>query len=229
MDHLQAQQMKAPERYLLGELAAAEAEEFELHYFDCPHCAMAVESGESFLANAREWFRNPEVAAQSERRKERNEKVSLFEAVTAFWRRPAFGIPVMAVLAGIAIYQGFIVIPGLHRVLDTARALPAVQLIGVSRGEPIILHVPAQAPFTTVAGDIPPGSSYQHYLCVLTRDGSEVSTIVAPAPAEGVPITVLIPSSKLKPGPQELELYGEKPDGQRSDRISRYPFTVQFD
>lgn len=226
MDHLHAQQIKAPERYLLGELAAAEAEEFELHYFDCPQCAMAVESGESFLANAKEWFRNPAPVTQPERR--RSEK-SFFESLSAFWKQPVFALPMMAALAGIAVYQGLVVIPGLHQVLNTARALPAVQLIGVSRGEATVLRVPPGAPFATVAGDIPPGSSYQHYLCVLTRDGAEVSAIVAPAPAEGMPITVLIPSSKLKVGPQELDLYGEKPDGQRSDRISKYPFTVQFE
>jgi len=226
VDHLQAQQTKAAERYLLGELAAAEAEEFELHYFDCPHCALAVESGESFLANAKEWFRHPEPIAQVERR--RPEK-SFFESLSAFWKQPLFAIPVMAALAGIALYQGLVVIPGLHQILDSARALPAVQLIGASRGETTVIHVPKGAPFASVMGDIPPGTPYQHYLCVLTRDGSDVATVVAPAPAEGMPITVLLPSSKLKPGPQELDLYGEKPDGQRSDRISKYPFTVQLD
>jgi hypothetical protein len=225
LDHLQAQQNKTAERYLLGELPAAEADEFELHYFECPQCALAVESGEVFVANARAWFEKP--GAVDHTRTEHSE-TSFFAALSA-WLRPALAIPVMAALAGIALYQGLVVIPGLHQILNTARSLPAVQLIGASRGEATVIHVPHSDPFASIAGDIPPGTPYKHYFCVLTQDGAEVATIVAPAPAEGAPITVLIPSGQLKPGPQELDLYGEKPDGQRSDRISKYPFTVQFD
>ncbi|MDE3199255.1 MAG: zf-HC2 domain-containing protein [Acidobacteriota bacterium] len=217
--------MQAAERYLLGELSAADAEKFELHYFECPQCAAAVENGEAFLANARAWFHRPEPAAQPEPKRTGNFAWAAFAA----WLRPAFAIPVMAALAAIAIYQGLVVIPGLYRVLNPARSLPAVQLIGASRGEATVIHVPHGAPFASVMGDIPPGTAYRHYVCVLTRGSSEVSAIVAPAPAEGMPVTVLIPSSQLKSGPQELDLYGEKPDGQRSDRISKYPFTVEFD
>lgn len=225
MDHLQAQQNKTAERYLLGELEAAEAEAFEMHYFECEQCSLAVENGEVFLANARAWFQNPRPVDHTHT--ERSE--TSFFALLSSWLRPAFAIPVMAALAGIALYQGLVVIPGLHKIVNTARSLPAVQLIGASRGETTVVHVRHDDPFASIAGDIPPGTPFQRYICVLTRDGAEVAAIPAPAPAEGMPITVLIPSSQLKPGPQELDLYGEKPDGQRSDRISKYPFTAQFD
>ena len=60
MDHLHAYETKAPERYVLGELTAAEAEDFELHYFDCEQCAVAVESSQLFIANARAVLGNHE-------------------------------------------------------------------------------------------------------------------------------------------------------------------------
>jgi len=53
MDHSQAIETQAAERYLLGELSASEAEDFEQHYFECTDCAEAVESGGVFIANAR--------------------------------------------------------------------------------------------------------------------------------------------------------------------------------
>jgi len=39
MDHLDAENMKAVERYMLGDLAVSEVEEFERHFFDCPQCS----------------------------------------------------------------------------------------------------------------------------------------------------------------------------------------------
>ena len=53
MDHSRATEVQAAERYLLGELPAGEAEEFERHYFECPDCAQAVEAGVEFIGDAR--------------------------------------------------------------------------------------------------------------------------------------------------------------------------------
>lgn len=222
MDHLHAQQTRAAERYLLGELPAGEAEEFELHYFECRQCALAVEAGESFMANARACFREPEnpKPQQAEAHAADRPRRSFLGAVAAFWRSPVFTVPVMAALASLAIYQGV--------VLNTAAPLPSLQLIGASRGDEPVLHIPPRRRFAQIEADIPPAEPFKQYLCVLTRDGREVTGIASPAPEEGQPITILFPVAKLKAGHQDLTLYGLGPDGARSDRISTYPFSVQF-
>ncbi len=51
MDHQSAVDRNLAERYLLGELEAAEAAEFEEHFFDCPACAEDVRMGRTFVAN----------------------------------------------------------------------------------------------------------------------------------------------------------------------------------
>ena len=226
MDHLHAKDTNAAERYLLGELPAAEAEDFELHYFECQQCALAVEAGQLFVANARAHFSEP-MTPQS-RVETRRTGPSFLETIAAFWRRPAFAIPVMAALAALAIYQNAVTIPGMRRVLTTARSLPALQLIGASRGDEPVSHVPVGSDFVALAADIPPAEPFQQYVCVLTRDGREVSTTPTPAPAEGQPITLQIPVGQLKPGHHDLTLYGIGPGGRRSDKISTYPFSVQF-
>ncbi|HZL56829.1 MAG TPA: hypothetical protein VFC21_07100 [Bryobacteraceae bacterium] len=227
MDHLHAQKTNAAERYLLGELPAEDAGDFELHYFECAQCALAVEAGDAFLANARAHFRDPESTHPHGKPAPGH---SFLNALQSFWRYPAFTIPVIAALAAIALFQGLVAIPGLHRILNTARSLPAVQLIGASRGDEIVVHVPAGSPFVSLAADIPPGSEFKQYVCVLTNGARrEISSSVHPAPNEGQPISVLIPAAQLRPGNHELTLFGLSPNGQRSDRISTYPFNVQLD
>ncbi len=234
MDHLHAQQTNAPERYLLGELPPDEAEDFELHYFECQQCALAIESCEQFIAGVCAYYKEPAIA---ESRREAEQPVRSFpqtrflQKIAAFWTRPVFAIPVMAALAVVIVYQGAVVIPRMQRVLSTARSLPAVQLIGASRGDgPPVLKVSANKdPFAELMADIPPAEPYKQYLCVLIRDQHEVSETLTPAPGEGQPITIQVPVGQLRSGRQDLALYGVKPDGQRSDEtISSSPFQVEF-
>jgi len=227
LDHIHAQQTNAAERYLLGELPAGEAEDFELHFFECQQCALDVESGDLFLVNARSHFLDPVKPSPKEEAKYKPGR-SFLEAIAAFWQRPAFSLPVMAALAALAIYQNTMVIPGMRRVLNTARSIPAVLLIGASRGEEPVLHLPAGSVFAHLEADVPPAEPFQQYICVLTREGREISATPSPAPADGQPITIEVPVSQLRSGHQDLTLFGIAPDGQRTDKISTYPFSVQF-
>jgi hypothetical protein len=237
LDHLHAQQMNAPERYLLGELQPAEAEDFELHYFECPQCALAVESGEQLIASVCAYYKDPmtpksraEARAEAQKPARSFLQTPFLQAIAAFWSRPAFAIPVMAGLGALTLYQGAVVIPQMRSVLNTARSVPAVQLIGASRGdEPVLKVSPRKDPFAELMADIPPAEPYKEYLCVLIRDKHEVSETLTPAPGEGQPIIIQVPVGQLRSGRQDLDLYGVKPDGQRSDeRISTAPFQVEF-
>src|SRR5713226_5400559 len=57
MDHETAVQLKATERYYLGELTGEDREGFEEHYFMCPECAEDVRALTVFAANAKAVFR----------------------------------------------------------------------------------------------------------------------------------------------------------------------------
>lgn len=224
--------MNAPERYLLGELQPAEAEDFELHYFECQQCALAVESGEQLIASVCAYYKDPITPKpRTEEQKPRRSflKATFLQKMAAFWSRPAFAIPVMAGLGALTLYQGLVVIPQMRSVLYTARPLPAVQLIGASRGDEPVLKVNAKKdPFAELKADIPPAEPYKEYLCVLIRDKREVSETLTPAPGEGQPITIQVPVGQLKSSHHDLTLYGVKPDGRRSDKINTYPFRVEF-
>jgi hypothetical protein len=51
--------------------------------------------------------------------------------------------------------------------------------------------------------------------------------VVNPAPAEGHPIAILVPTRVLRPGEDVLTISGEGTDGQPSDKISTYRFDFQ--
>lgn len=224
MDHSNALATQAAERYLLGELPADEAEEFEIHYFECPQCALAVESGDQFIAAVREGI--PEAAAQPVPKPQ--PRTSLWDSVAAFFRQPAFGLAMAGLLAPVVIYQNAVLIPQMHAVLNTARPLTAVLLIGAFRGEDTPVPVAKGDPFVSLAALPPSGANFKEYVSVLTRGGQEILRSVDPAPTEGDPITILIPSRQLRAGSHVLTLYGRAPDGGLSDKIQTYPFTVQL-
>ena len=54
MNHQQALEEHATERYLLGEMAPEERRAFEEHYLECPECLEAVTFGADFMEAGRQ-------------------------------------------------------------------------------------------------------------------------------------------------------------------------------
>ena len=229
MDHVTAVNERSAERYLLGEMSAVEAEEFERHYFDCQECAFAVEEGQILVANARAVF--AEADAEASRAESGDPaKKSLLDLLRAWWRQPLVAFPAAAAvaLAALAVYQGTVVIPGLRQELGEARVLPAYQLIAASRGAASQITVPSGAPSLAVEADVPPDARFPEYVCELSAKGHIVFRVEAPAPAEGQPITILIPAKELPAGQDELDIYGADSKGQQRDRVSTFGFAVAY-
>lgn len=223
MDHSQAIGTQAAERYLLGELSASEAEDFEQHYFECTDCAEAVESGGAFIANARAVLGRPSRPAPASPPVPRTP--FRFLSLQPQW---AFALASAAAVAfaGIALYQGAIVIPRLAHLLENPVILPAIQLAGASRGGAAPIRVPRGTPFVPLSADIPPDVRSAQYRCVLTRAGQNVFAVTGPAPVGAQPITVLVPAGKLSSGDYELTIFGE--NGPENGKIATYLFHFEF-
>ncbi len=228
MDHSHATEVQAAERYLLGELPAAEAEEFERHFFECADCAQAVEAGSQFIANARVVFTEGSVESRRERGDARH-RVSVRERMRAWWSMPGW-IPAAAALAlaVVAVYQGLVLIPGLRQGLDTARALPAFQLAGLSRGAGETVSVPAGTPWLALSLDVPPDVHFSRYLCVVSAGSRTLFRVESAAPAPGQPITILAPTRSLSPGSEEFTVYGLGPNGETRDKVASSIFQFQI-
>jgi hypothetical protein len=112
--------------------------------------------------------------------------------------------------------------------MDAARALPAFQLVGASRGKASRINIPADALFFALSVDIPPPSHFAQYLCILSANGKDIFRVVSQAPAEGQPVTILVPVRGLQPGNMQLTVSGAGPAGRQTDVISSYLFDLQF-
>jgi hypothetical protein len=119
MDHNQAVEIQAVERYLLGDLDPGERDSFEEHYFTCPVCAGEVRSAARFRANAREVLK--ELARQPDKVPGRG------------WFSWSSLVPMAATVLslGVVAYQSAIVIPSLRA--PKSLSLP-LTLDGVTRG-----------------------------------------------------------------------------------------------
>src|SRR5690349_18926838 len=95
MQHQEAVDTLACERYLLGEMADAERDAFEEHYFACAECADDVRAGAAMKNGVRAGFLDA-VRERNDAKRERK---------TTAWR-PAIVIP-WAAAASLAIVAGY--------------------------------------------------------------------------------------------------------------------------
>ena len=99
MQHTEADQTLAVERYLLGDMTSSEMEQLEEHLFLCPECADSVKTGAMFVENARAVFKEPAMQAGPEliRQPVRSKPRSWWKIFMA----PAFA----AALAALVLHQ----------------------------------------------------------------------------------------------------------------------------
>ncbi len=235
MNHAEAADTGAVERYLLGQLSASESEEFERHFFDCSKCARDLRAAAAFEENARAVFleERPKEVPSGE---EMSDLAEARPSVWAWlWRRPWAVAPVVAtaVLACAVAYQMFIVIPGLRRQLSEALAPQAVTsnvLPPISRGESRALEVPSGGRFYAIYMDPAWGESFASYVCtVQDESGATKFSVRLPAPPVGKPIQILMARSLLPSGRYAVVISNAAEDGKPQAELARYSLVLKLD
>jgi hypothetical protein len=231
MEHQEAVQLKAAERYLLGELSGDLRDQFEDHFFTCADCKRDVEAGAVFVDSAREIL-GLECDEAPARRPARPESHGWLGNLL----RPAFAGPAFALLLMFAVYQNAVVIPRVKADLAQAsapRVLSWFSLISANArgGEPQTISVRANSVFGLFV-DIPPEKQLPSYTCDLeTESGAVEVTLNFSADQASGNLQLLIPSSQLKPGKQFLVVRGVGPlqaGNTGQIEVARYPFTLEF-
>lgn len=233
MEHAEAVQLKAAERYVLGELSADLRAQYEEHYFGCVECAEELKLATSFVENTRAVLESEPVTAS------REPAVVAPRPSSSGWLagllRPSIAVPVFALLLLFAGYQNLIVIPHLKSAAPSGspQTLPSYSLLtaGSRGGEPLTITVPANKPFGLYI-DIPPERQFPQYVCeVLNASGAtEYSLNISGQEAQNS-VQLLIPQATLKPGNYTLVVRGlATADSAASSaaEIARYPFTLAF-
>ncbi|MGA7226561.1 MAG: hypothetical protein WB621_01620 [Candidatus Acidiferrales bacterium] len=232
MEHTEAVQLKAAERYVLGELTGDLRAQYEDHYFGCAECAESLKLAAMFAENTRAVLESEAATARLATPVVAARKPTGGGWLAAFLR-PSFAIPVFALLLLFAGYQSLIVIPHLKLAAPSAapQALASYSLITADSrgGEPPAITVPANKPFSLYI-DIPPEKQFPQYVCeVVNASGAiEYSVNISGQEAQNS-VQLLMPPATLKAGNYTLVVRGlgtpEAAAGSGTE-VARYPFTL---
>src|SRR6266550_9342195 len=112
MNHQEALQEMAVERYLLGELSGASLDSFEEHLFECSECAKEVKIGGTFIDGVRTEVSVPRRVAAP--------RVESARRWTSWFTSPWVLAPALAACLVILAFQTFVLQPRMK--LEVAQA-----------------------------------------------------------------------------------------------------------
>ena len=215
MNHEQAIQDMATERYLLDELTPELREAFEEHMFECPECALDVRAGNVFMSEAK--VQLPQFAAQPARAEESARAVAI-RAKKPWWSvfaMPQFAAPVFAALLGVVVFQNVSTIPSLRLAATEPRIIPWSSLHADTRGSEATVIQADRKHGALVLIEVPQG--YTSYDIALNDpSGKRFWTGTATAQQAGT-LPLVIPAEGLKVGSYSLNLTGISPQGTRTE------------
>jgi hypothetical protein len=221
MDHQQATELMAVEKYLLQELTPDVRDQFEEHFFDCQECATDLGATSAFMEAAKTEFRLNPVPKPAVVPK-RKLGVALLRPVIA-WSALAACLLVIA-------YQNVVVYPhfkGEIAELREPEVLPSLSLVnGNSRGGQIPEVIAESGrPFLLLL-DIPTQDRFSSYTCLLYSPSGSLTwrVDVSPLLAKDT-VSVRVPSADRSPGDYTLVVQGNV-DRAGVD-LARYRFTLK--
>jgi len=235
MNHQQAIDSMAVERYVLGEMTATDRQAFEEHYFNCPECLEAITFASDFLEVGREY-----VSEKAQ--------VEPVPVATPAWHKrifsaswwsspvPAFVSAVFLALFGLSIYQG-VELAQARKSLKTPTVVAASVFLPMAarggdatRGE--ISVIVGQKQSFVLDIDLP-----QDHGRFSAYEGEIISNSASPGvPAFALPAERLNQSPRLEltippslaEGAYQLVIRGINDGAKEKAIIARYDFVVKF-
>ena len=229
MNHEEAVLLKAPERYILGELSPEDREQFEEHYFDCLECASDIRALARFRNVSRLVMEEDPLAGvpATEPRPQR---------AWLAWLRPAFAVPAITLLAAIVVFQATVTIPALK---ERAKGQGVGQVYessfrvqGNTRGEHTSkVSVRPEESFA-LDFDFTPSRKFTSYKgVVIDASGAAIETFDIAGEEANKELHLVIRGAKLRAGNYDLLFSGmngaSRPDP-KADEVQRISFTVEI-
>jgi hypothetical protein len=218
MDHLDADQMHAVERYMLGDLSVSEVEEYERHFFDCPQCSEELRALTIFQENARAVFAEQDLAPVPAGVTVPESAASWWRGFSPFWYRQ-WAVALGALLIG--IFAGYVA----FRSSERAQAISMFPIYSEARGEETVVSPAAGSKFYLLYLDTSWEGVYTQYRAEL-RDASGTEKTTIPATPTGDTISMLIPTHQLAAGKYVLVVMGS--GAGKETELARFPFTLRF-
>jgi anti-sigma factor RsiW len=230
MNHSEAVEQMATERYLLDEFTPEDREAFEEHLFDCPECAFDLRVGTAFVQEAKAQLplivERPIGAGAASKSKAK-------PSFWLFWMHPAFAAPAFAALLAVAVFQNAVTFPALRDAATQPRVAPLTHLRPATRGGSHLTLTADRTHGVAVQVDLPveSGETAATSYAIDLRDaqGKPVWTTTMPAGGResdaDQQLSLFIPGAKLSTGTYSLDVAGLGAKGERNS-AEEYVFDI---
>lgn len=235
MNHKDANEEMAVERYLLGELTGTSRDRFEEHLFDCVECTADLKQGVLFLEASRADLKAREVVRSKDARVAPKKPLLL----TAWLLKPWILVPALAACLAVIVYQSAILQPQLRSELAELQTPvvinPLVLANAGARGGSTDSLAEVVAPrhgSYLLSVDIPPAAGVSGYRCSLYSSGGALiwNLDISPQQARDA-VTIQVPVLTATAGIRELRVQGisssETPEGGLID-LARYRYKLDL-
>lgn len=229
MEHTEAVEQLAVERYLLDEMNPAVRTAFEEHLFDCAECALDVRASSFFIDEAK--VQLPGLPRSTPAR-DQLAKRSMADRWFG-WMRPAFAVPAFAALLGVVAFQNAVTLPHLREAATEPRVVPFTHLRPATRGASHIALTVDRKLGAAVQVDLPAGATVESPVAysVQLLDGQQKAIWSTRVAAEGAKadqdqqLTMILPGTQLASGSYTLTVAAL--DGQgHSTPVEQYLFDI---
>jgi hypothetical protein len=227
MDHSEALQLMATEKYLLNEFPPEMRDEFEEHFFGCQECALDLRMTAAFLEHSKKELSTPETVL---------ERADPSKAGWLARLRPAFVFPSFAILLIVIGYQAFVVHPSLSSAiadLKKPRILASAYLSsGTARGDSKAVITDQNGQPFVLFVDIPTDKRFSSYSAeLLSPLGTKVWSLTIPAETvesakDALPIQVAPANNES--GKYVLVVRGIADGAAEGPEVARYEFDLQL-
>ena len=233
MDHGEAIEIMAAERYLLDELSPEQRDAFEQHMFGCADCALDIRAGAAFINEARSQLSKDAIAPAASPSTGSSTPLRKKKALWSWLWQPAFTVPVFAALLGVIAVQNLSTIPSLRRSATEPRVLYSNSIHAGTRGA---AHTPVQADRKeglALSIGLPQSPTYSSYVFQLDDPaGKKVWTQTVDrtdtgAESDGV-LSLIVPGSGLQQASYTLTIWATNPQNDRVE-IDRRTLDIQFE
>jgi len=227
MNHQDALQEMAVERYLLGELSGAALDRFEEHLFDCPQCVMDLQAGTTFIDAARGELKAVVRVAVQEKERSRG--------WISWLTSPRFLAPALAACLLVVAVESFVLLPRMRREVaqaETPAVLNNLVLANAgARGDSVAEIVAPEHGAFLLSVDVPARSGFSSYLCSLySPSGALVwQTTVSPQQASDA-LLIHVPTDRTKEGLNTFLVQGLPAvdgSGGKLEDLARYRFQLK--
>jgi hypothetical protein len=223
MDHQEALRLTATERYLMEDLSPELREQFEEHFFECSDCALDLRATSAFIEQTKR------ILGEKVETSAIPEPAPVASPAGWFsWFRPAFAVPVFALLLAIVAYQNFFTYPHLRAAAENPRVVPWASINARTRGGDAAKVAATRDGGFVLFVSVPPDARFSQYFADLYDSSGKFqwSVPISAQPADDTTV-IEVPAGNQVQGSYSLVLRGIDSTGQ-SNEISRKPFELQM-